>query len=285
MPFRECPFPSLPHCLLLIYLRRIHEISWNWTLLTTRRPSNPAPAALQPGQLGSSIDACPEMARKRKFRRTRNCAMGFQVFQGQPQIQNGLSPRRNLTPHHRSSSPAPPGRPKCPSSSPHRGERRRCRPSQRRRCPPCEQSSSLSSPSWHRPRLPRRQHRPGPGGTPWQPPVPCFPEIIDFLRRAARPSADRPASAIVAGTAPLSRMVFSTASAVSTFCGYGMPCEMIVDSSATTGRPCSRAVATSGFTSRYALYFIVVTIPFFFLRFILCAAGRPVLPPAWSDSD
>ena len=51
--------------------------------------------------------------------------------------------------------------------------------------------------------------------------------------------------AIVAGTAPLSRIICSTVLAISTFCGYGIPCEMIVDSNATTGRLLSNACCTS----------------------------------------
>lgn len=39
--------------------------------------------------------------------------------------------------------------------------------------------------------------------------------------------------------------VSSTFSAVFKLSGYGMPCVMIVDSSATMGRPCLRAVTTS----------------------------------------
>ena len=54
-----------------------------------------------------------------------------------------------------------------------------------------------------------------------------------------------PSTAIVAGTAPLSRTAASIASAVSTFAGYGRPCVMSVDSRATTGRPAARAAATS----------------------------------------
>ena len=51
---------------------------------------------------------------------------------------------------------------------------------------------------------------------------------------------------IVAGTAPLSLTVFSTAKAHSTFLGYGIPWEMIVDSKATTGFPSWIAFKTSG---------------------------------------
>ena len=49
----------------------------------------------------------------------------------------------------------------------------------------------------------------------------------------------------VAGTAPCRRTSASTARAVSAFRGQGMPCEMMVDSRATTGRPAARAAATS----------------------------------------
>jgi hypothetical protein len=68
-------------------------------------------------------------------------------------------------------------------------------------------------------------------------------------RRARRRRARRGAPAItamVAGTAPAARTSASTARAVSTFCGQGMPWVMIVDSSATTGAPEASASATSG---------------------------------------
>ena len=64
-------------------------------------------------------------------------------------------------------------------------------------------------------------------------------------------SGDRPTQilppmmAMVAGTAPPSRMICSTSRAISTFCGYGMPCEMMVDSSATMALPAARASSTS----------------------------------------
>ena len=64
-----------------------------------------------------------------------------------------------------------------------------------------------------------------------------------------------PMMAIVAGTAPFSLIVSSTFSAVSTFCGYGIPWEIIVDSSATTLFPSFRAAATSGDKSRYFFIF------------------------------
>eukprot|EP00760_Papus_ankaliazontas_P004281 PhM_4_TR1176/c0_g1_i1/m.14206 len=54
--------------------------------------------------------------------------------------------------------------------------------------------------------------------------------------------------ATVAGVAPFLRTTSSTPRAHCTFSGYGMPCEMIVDSSATTGSPFLRARATSGCT-------------------------------------
>ena len=53
-----------------------------------------------------------------------------------------------------------------------------------------------------------------------------------------------PISAMVAGSAPAARITASTSRAVRTFCGYGMPCAMMVDSSATSGRPAARAAAT-----------------------------------------
>ena len=50
----------------------------------------------------------------------------------------------------------------------------------------------------------------------------------------------------MAGTAPASRMIPSTSSAISTLRGYGMPWLMMVDSSATSGAPSRTAVAASG---------------------------------------
>ena len=44
-------------------------------------------------------------------------------------------------------------------------------------------------------------------------------------------------TAMVAGTAPPARISASTSRAISRFCGNGIPWVMIVDSSATTGRP------------------------------------------------
>ena len=51
--------------------------------------------------------------------------------------------------------------------------------------------------------------------------------------------------AIVAGTAPSSRMIASTFAAMSAFAGKGMPWVMMVDSSATTGLPPRSASETS----------------------------------------
>ena len=57
-------------------------------------------------------------------------------------------------------------------------------------------------------------------------------------------------TAIVAGTAPPWRTWLSSERAVARFSGYGMPCVMIVLSSATTGNlPCS-ARRTSGLILR-----------------------------------
>ena len=64
---------------------------------------------------------------------------------------------------------------------------------------------------------------------------------------ADRPTCSQPSiTAMVAGTAPWARTSACTASAVATFCGQGMPWLMMVDSSATTGRPAASAAATSG---------------------------------------
>ena len=63
----------------------------------------------------------------------------------------------------------------------------------------------------------------------------------------SNPTRSRPSeTAMVAGTAPAPRTSASTARAVSRLVGEGMPCVMMVDSSATTGRPSFRASATSG---------------------------------------
>ena len=53
-----------------------------------------------------------------------------------------------------------------------------------------------------------------------------------------------PITAMVAGSAPSSRISASTSRAVRTFSGYGMPWAMMVDSSATIGRPAACAAAT-----------------------------------------
>src|SRR5690606_36644254 len=61
-----------------------------------------------------------------------------------------------------------------------------------------------------------------------------------------RPTLVTPSStAIVAGTAPALRTISSSSRATWRLRGWGSPCEMIVDSSATTGAPESRASATS----------------------------------------
>ena len=57
-------------------------------------------------------------------------------------------------------------------------------------------------------------------------------------------------SATVAGTAPEDRTAASDAVATSTFCGYGSPWLMSVDSRATTGVPSRSASATSGAMAR-----------------------------------
>ena len=59
---------------------------------------------------------------------------------------------------------------------------------------------------------------------------------------SVRPAFSRPSmTAMVAGTAPSARMIFSTSRAKSRFCGYGMPWLRIVLSSATTGFPSATA--------------------------------------------
>ena len=71
------------------------------------------------------------------------------------------------------------------------------------------------------------------------------------LRPRASPTMSRPSlSATVAGTAPEARTAASDAVATSTFCGYGSPWLMRVDSRATTGRPSRSASATSGAMAR-----------------------------------
>ena len=67
---------------------------------------------------------------------------------------------------------------------------------------------------------------------------------------SARPMADTPSTtAIVAGVTPASVSSASNDLAAARFPGRGRPCEMIVDSSATTGRPASSAARTRGDTS------------------------------------
>ncbi|CAB4636578.1 unannotated protein [freshwater metagenome] len=51
---------------------------------------------------------------------------------------------------------------------------------------------------------------------------------------------------MVAGTTPEERRISSNSFAAARFLGLGRPCEMIVDSSATTGLPVSSASETSG---------------------------------------
>ena len=60
-----------------------------------------------------------------------------------------------------------------------------------------------------------------------------------------------PITAMVAGTAPPARTWLSSERAVSRFSGYGIPCVMMVLSSATTGRPPCSARRISGATFRY----------------------------------
>ncbi len=55
---------------------------------------------------------------------------------------------------------------------------------------------------------------------------------------------------MVAGVAPAARTSASTSAAVAAFSGQGMPWVMMVDSSATTGRPAASASRTSGAMSR-----------------------------------
>mmetsp|Transcript_7748 Transcript_7748/g.48069 ORF Transcript_7748/g.48069 Transcript_7748/m.48069 type:complete len:212 (+) Transcript_7748:634-1269(+) len=67
-----------------------------------------------------------------------------------------------------------------------------------------------------------------------------------FSCSSSRPMCGTPSrTAMVAGTAPFSRTTCSTCLAVSKFCGYGMPCVMMVDSRATTGMLCANACSTS----------------------------------------
>ncbi len=61
------------------------------------------------------------------------------------------------------------------------------------------------------------------------------------------PALSWPSStAIVAGTTPIAVRIASNPRAASRLSGRGRPCEMIVDSSATTGVPASSAAATAG---------------------------------------
>ena len=68
--------------------------------------------------------------------------------------------------------------------------------------------------------------------------------------------------AIVAGTAPFSLIISSTLLAISTFCGYGIPWDIIVDSKATTGFPSFTAASTSGCICKY--FFNIVLTPLLF---------------------
>ena len=67
-----------------------------------------------------------------------------------------------------------------------------------------------------------------------------------------------PMMAMVAGTAPLSLTIASTARAVSLLTGYSIPCVMIVDSRATTGFPASIAFFTSSLTTN--LYDLIMAL-------------------------
>src|SRR6185437_3356711 len=73
--------------------------------------------------------------------------------------------------------------------------------------------------------------------------------------------------------APSARTSASSPSAVSTFCGHGMPCAMSVDSNATSGRPAASASATSP---------LVSTTPLIAAAARTRSAGAPSLgwPPA-----
>lgn len=55
-----------------------------------------------------------------------------------------------------------------------------------------------------------------------------------------------PSTATVAGTTPCCRRMASTSRAVARLRGYGIPCEIMELSKATTGRPRDRAHCTSG---------------------------------------
>ena len=63
---------------------------------------------------------------------------------------------------------------------------------------------------------------------------------------SSRPTTSSPSiMPMVAGTAPVARTVCSISRATRRLSGRGSPCETIVLSSATTGRPSRRASATS----------------------------------------
>ncbi len=80
--------------------------------------------------------------------------------------------------------------------------------------------------------------------------VPALPRYS--ICSSVRPAQSLPPmTAMVAGSAPFSRAVRSQRSAVSTFCGYGMPWLIIVLSSAITGRPSSSAFCTLGDICRF----------------------------------
>ena len=67
-------------------------------------------------------------------------------------------------------------------------------------------------------------------------------EARRFKVPASHPTCTAPSTtATVAGTAPSSRTMDSTASAVFKLAGYGMPWATMVDSNATTGRPLFKA--------------------------------------------
>ena len=89
--------------------------------------------------------------------------------------------------------------------------------------------------------------------------VPFLPKYSSCS--GVRPTFRRPLMiAIVAGTAPFLRITSSTATAVWTFLGYGIPWLIIVLSRATTGFPDFNASFTSSVRSRYLfiafLYFL-----------------------------
>jgi len=69
----------------------------------------------------------------------------------------------------------------------------------------------------------------------------CAPSSPTIIRPSTSPT--------VAGTAPAARTASSTSCARRRLSGYGNPCEMIVDSSATTGSPAATAARTSSRTA------------------------------------